>query len=88
MNYYIMPKNNMNINIFLEKKNDQISPYISYSLIYHLNDIYNNLLKLDNSETIEYINKIVNPYEFIYSDFTPHMPYISRCGETMCLLET
>ena len=58
----------MNINIFLDKKDDPISPYISYSLIYYLNDIYTNLLKLDNPETIEYINKIVNPYEFIHTN--------------------
>jgi hypothetical protein len=63
-----MPKNNMNIDIFLEKKNGPIRPYISYSLIYHLNDIYTNLLKLENPETIEYINKIVNPYEFIHTN--------------------
>lgn len=68
----------MNIDIFLEKKNDQISPYISYSLIYHLNDIYTNLLKLDNSETIEYINKIVNPYEFIHTNVPGFIISVSK----------
>ncbi len=58
----------MNIDLFLDKKDEPISPYISYSLIYHLNDIYTNLLKLDNPETIEHINKIVNPYEFIHTN--------------------
>jgi len=52
---------------------DQLKPFISYSLIYYLNDIYTNLLKLEdqmdtNSITIEYINKIVNPFEFIHTN--------------------
>jgi hypothetical protein len=68
MNYYILPKNNLNIDIFLEKKEKHISPYISYSLIYYLNNIYTNLLKLEDSETIESINKIVNPFEFIHTN--------------------
>ena len=68
MNYYIIPKNNLNFDIFLEKKEELISPFISYSLIYHLNDMYTNLLKLEDSETIENINKIVNPLEFIHTN--------------------
>ena len=80
MNYYILPKNNLNINIFLFLNSDQIKPFISYSLIFYLNDIYTNLLKLEdqidiitnkmnaNSITIDYINKIVNPFEFIHTN--------------------
>ncbi len=65
-----MPKNNINIVIFLDKKEEHVSPYISYSLIYYLNNIYTNLLKLEDPETIEAINKIVNPYEFIHTNVT------------------
>ena len=73
-------KNNLNINIFLFLNSDQIKPFISYSLIFYLNDIYTNLLKLEdqidiitnkmnaNSITIDYINKIVNPFEFIHTN--------------------
>ena len=80
MNYYILPKNNLNINIFLYLSSDNIKPFISYSLIYYLNDIYTNLLKLEDqidiitnknnttSITIDYINKIVNPFEFIHTN--------------------
>lgn len=81
MNYYILPKNNLNIHIFLSLSSEAIIPYISYSLIYHLNDVYTNLLKLEeklnnnsnnnnesNNITIEYINKIVNPFEFIHTN--------------------
>ena len=95
MNYYILPKNNLKICIFLSKTSGPLIPYISYSLIYYLNDVYNNLLKLENIDdvqndselelelelelesksksetkgiTLEYINKIVNPFEFIYTN--------------------
>jgi hypothetical protein len=76
MNYYILPKNNLNADIFLFLNSDQIKPFISYSLIYYLNDIYTNLIKLEEqndtnagtSITIDYINKIVNPFEFIHTN--------------------
>lgn len=67
MNYYIIPKNKFNIEIELQFKNEIIKPYISYSLIFYLNDIYKQILKIDNKEDniIQNINEIVNPYEFI-----------------------
>jgi len=84
MNYYILPKNNLKIDIFLFLNSDQVKPFISYSLIYHLNDIYTNLLKLEyqiDSDkrilvemmhhkciSLDYINKIVNPFEFIHTN--------------------
>jgi len=78
MNYYILPKNNLNIDIFLSLNFEKIKPVISYSLIYYLNDTYTNLLKLEeqieltnintNRISIEYINKIVNPFEFIHTN--------------------
>ena len=74
MNYYIIPKNNFNIRLKLELTSQKIKPYISYSLIFYMNDIYNQLFKLkENNEeddiiTIDYINKIVNPFEFIHSN--------------------
>jgi hypothetical protein len=86
MNYYILPKNNLKIDIFLFLNSDQVKPFISYSLIHHLNDIYANLLKLEyqfdsdkkmlveplyntgSSLSLDYINKIVNPFEFIHTN--------------------
>jgi hypothetical protein len=71
MNYYIIPKNNFKIKIFLTEMNKQTNPVVSYSLIYHLNDIYSNLTKLEDSSsnmTLDYINKIVNPFEFIHTN--------------------
>jgi hypothetical protein len=76
MNYYILPKNNLNINIFLSMNSGPVKPFISYSLIYHLNDIYSNILKLENQLdpeqktciSIDYINKMVNPFEFIHTN--------------------
>lgn len=77
MNYYIIPKNNFNIRLNVQWTNKKIEPYISYSLIFYMNDIYNQLFKLQESNsnsnvdeniTIDYINKIVNPFEFIHSN--------------------
>jgi len=70
MNYYIIPKNKFNIDIELIFKNQLIEPYISHSLIFYLNDIYKQLIKIDNNEynIIQYINEIVNPYEFIHTN--------------------
>jgi hypothetical protein len=72
MNYYIIPKNNCKTDIFLSINSNEIKPCISHSLIYYLNNIYKILLSLENSITnnitIEYINKIVNPFEFIHTN--------------------
>jgi len=83
MNYYIIPKNNFNIRINPVIKPDIINPYISYSLIYFLNNIYTQLLNIDELQMIEnnnnnnnnnyettiaYINRIVNPFEFIHTN--------------------
>ena len=79
MNYYLIPKNNFNININVQLTSSEITPYVSYSLIFYMNSIYNQLFKLqeiidckdgDNKDdiSIEYINKIVNPFEFIYTN--------------------
>ena len=74
MNYYIIPKNNFNINVEIQLINEPVAPIISNSLIFYLNDIHNNLSKIENmtaSETlksnitIDYISKFVNPFEFI-----------------------
>jgi hypothetical protein len=70
MNFYIIPKNKFNVDIDLRFKNKIIEPYISHSLIFYLNDIYKQLIKIDNKEysIIQYINEIVNPYEFIHTN--------------------
>jgi hypothetical protein len=70
MNYYIIPRNKFNVDIELQFKNEIIEPYISHSLIFYLNDIYKQLIKIDNKEysIIQYINEIVNPYEFIHTN--------------------
>jgi hypothetical protein len=83
MNYYLIPKNNFNININIQLTSSEITPYVSYSLIFYMNSIYNQLFKLQeiidyknglkdgdhiNNISIEYINKIVNPFEFIYTN--------------------
>ena len=84
MNYYIIPKNNFNIDLCLKLSNKMIKPYISVSLIYYLNDVYKQLLKLqDNASisetaTIEYVNKIVNPFEFIHTNVPDSIISVSK----------
>jgi hypothetical protein len=86
MNYYILPKNNLNINIFLLLNPEQIEPHVSYSFIHYLNNIHDNLLKLEvqnkvknsNSITIDYINKMVNPFEFIHTNVPGTLLSVSK----------
>lgn len=87
MNYYILPKNNFKISFFLSVKDKNVNPFISFSLIYHLNDIYTNLLKLEdgtnsnnctNNVTIDYINQMVNPFEFIHTTVPGSLLSVSK----------
>jgi hypothetical protein len=74
MNYYIIPKNSFNIKLNIQFTCNKIEPYISYSLIFYMNDIYTQIFNLqenndgDENITIDYVNKIVNPFEFIHSN--------------------
>jgi hypothetical protein len=72
MNYYIIPKNKFNIDIQLQIRNETVKPYISYSIIFYLNDVYKQLFRIDDGEddeiTLEHINNVVNPYEFIHTN--------------------
>jgi hypothetical protein len=81
MNYYIIPKNNFNIKLSLQLTDNKIEPCISFSLNCHTTDIYNQLLKLqesNNSTDIEYITKIVNPFEFINSNVPGSLISVSK----------
>jgi hypothetical protein len=84
MNYCIIPKNNFNIDISLQLTNEKTKPYLSYSLIHHLNDVYTQLFKIDDNIceteqfTIEYINKIVNPFEFIHTNVPGSIISVSK----------
>jgi hypothetical protein len=85
MNYYLIPKNNFNIEFNVKLSNTPIQPVISYSLIFHLNDAYSQLVKLNNCSndyndeiTIEYINKIVNPFEFIHTNVPGSIISVSK----------
>ena len=86
MNYYILPKNNFKISLFLSVNDKNVNPFISFSLIYYLNDIYTNLLKLEdtntssscNNITINYINQMVNPFEFIHTTVPGSLLSVSK----------
>jgi len=83
MNYYILPKNNTEPDIFLSfsKKVDLI-PYISHSLIIYLNKANDNFINIcnslnDNTE-VELINKMMNTYEFIFTNVPNSLLCVSK----------
>jgi hypothetical protein len=81
MNYYILPKNNFNITINPHISDGDIVPYVSYSLIHYLNNIYRQLLLLEDENkeiNIDYINKIVNPFEFIHTNVPGSVSSVSK----------
>ena len=73
MNYCIIQKKIFNIDIDMKLKTSivDLKPFISYSLYFHLNDVYSQLYTLNENhiETItnETIHKIINPHDIIYS---------------------
>jgi len=78
MSYYMIPKINnlVNINPFIQA--NPCSIFTSHSLFLFYNDLKEQLLRINsfylnnlnldkNTNTIDYIKKIVNPYEYIFS---------------------
>lgn len=84
MNYYCIPKNRFNIDLNLQLTDSKLIPFISHSLFFHLNDINNQLCKLNYNNnsleelTIDYINKIVNPFEFINTSIPGSLLSVSK----------
>lgn len=74
MNNYIIPKNKFDFLFNVKLTNEALEPFISFSFTFYINDIYNQLKKLDNKREdademlLEQINKIVNPFEFIHTN--------------------
>ena len=73
MNYYIIPRyiSPIDINLSVIKAQHDI-PYMSNSLLYYLKDVQEQISNITRNGsnitdelTIEYISKIVNPYEFV-----------------------
>lgn len=73
MSYFILPKINNTIIINPSDSCNNIVPYISHSLLYYYNELYqqiNNICLSNNDLSNNYYTdliKIVNPYEFIFS---------------------
>jgi hypothetical protein len=68
MNYYIIPNNNIPIQMNVKLTNEPNVPYISRNLFNHINVTFQKIqhLKESNDEKlIEFIQQIVNPFEFI-----------------------
>lgn len=92
MNYYILPKNkiNPNINLLFTEKT-LLNPYNSKSISYFLNNITSQLANMNqnqnqnqdiNENTVEYtinlISKVVNTYEFIFSNVPGYSLSVSK----------
>jgi len=84
MNCCIIPKNNFNIKFDLKLTDEPLNPFISYSLFFYLNNICNLLFKLEDTTisteeiTIDYINKIVNPFQFIHTNVPGSIISVSK----------
>ena len=72
MSYYILPKNNNNIYIAPNINLDSITVYTSYSIYNFYNESKNKLKKLiktdDSIVIFKNLLKIINPYEYIFSN--------------------
>jgi len=83
MNYYILPKNNNKPHIFpcFTNKNNLV-PHISHSLIIYLNKANENFINICNtikdSKDVDLINKMINTYEFIFTNVPNSLLSVSK----------
>jgi hypothetical protein len=73
MSYYILPKINTELIIdpCVHLSMDKITPYISQSLVNYLTKAtisLNNLLTFDITHTFKFLNQLINPYEYLFSN--------------------
>jgi hypothetical protein len=73
MSYYILPKINTELIIdpCVHLSMDKITPYISQSLVNYLAKAtisLNNLLTFDTTYTFKFLNQLINPYEYLFSN--------------------
>jgi len=73
MSYYILPK--INTELILDPcvhlSMDKITPYTSQSLVNYLTKAtmsLNNLLTFDTTYTFKFLNQLINPYEYLFSN--------------------
>jgi hypothetical protein len=73
MSYYILPK--INTELILDPcvhiSMDKIKPHISQSLVNYLTKAtisLNNLLAFDTTYTFKFLNQLINPYEYLFSN--------------------
>ena len=73
MSYYILPKINTELIIdpCVHLSMDKIMPCISQSLVNYLSKAtisLNNLLTFDTTYTFKFLNQLINPYEYLFSN--------------------
>jgi hypothetical protein len=71
MNYYLIPKSSNELEFNVKLTNEYITPYISNSVFYHVNNMKSQINELKNeceNDVINNICKIVHPCCFVYSN--------------------
>ena len=79
MNYYILPKNNiqLQINTTIAEPDSEHKPYISRSLYHFLINIETHLQHVDLT-MLEEIQNIVNTYEYIFSNVPRYLVSVGK----------
>jgi len=67
MSFFILPKNNNNIIVSPSDSNSECVPYISQTFHNYYNDLMVEINSISSDQSYNELNKIVNPYEYIYS---------------------
>jgi hypothetical protein len=79
MNYYILPKNSINGQInFTFTKHNLLKPSTSKSAIHFLKNIHSQIAKINNNHDLNVISKVVNPYEFIFTNVPGTLLSVSK----------
>ena len=91
MSYYILPKKNNGVKLCptITTSTAELQPIISFSLSYHLSEINKQITNIINNNdpdrmnyTVDFISKIVNPYEFIFSKVPSSKYSVSKLKPT------
>jgi len=79
MNYYTIPKNNLDIHINIKEDKDTVLvPIISHSVVYFLKDMFRQLNNIVDDVTVQTIKQLVNTLEFVHTNIPGTSVSISK----------
>jgi hypothetical protein len=82
MSYFLLPRkhNIYTVDPLIIKNIESINPYISFSLIYYLNDVIRKIknIEIESSFYYDLIKKIINPYDFLFSKVPDYYYSVSK----------